>query len=46
MYYLDNSQSYKPQTKHAETMVLPNSSQKYSQNNIAFIVNHNWLSAN
>ena len=32
MYCLDNRQrSYKPQTKHAERMILPGSSQKYLQ---------------
>jgi len=30
MYHLNNGQgSYKPQTKHAERMILPSSSQKY-----------------
>ena len=30
MYHPDNGQtSYKPQTKHAERMILPGSSQKY-----------------
>ena len=32
MYHPDNGQrSYKPQTKHAERMILPGSSQKYSR---------------
>jgi len=32
MYHLDNSQrSYKSQTKYAERMILPSSSQKYSR---------------
>jgi len=32
MYHPDNGQrNYKPQTKHAERMILPGSSQKYSQ---------------
>jgi len=30
MYYQDNGQrSYKPQTKHADRLILPSSSQKY-----------------
>jgi len=32
MYYPDNGQrNYKPQTKHAERMILPSSSQKHSR---------------
>jgi len=31
MYHPNNGQSYKPQTKHAERMILPSSSQTYSR---------------
>lgn len=31
MYNQDNDQTTKPQTKHADRMLLPSSSQKYSQ---------------
>jgi len=37
MYHPDNGQrNYKPQTKHAERMILPGSSQKYSQHTLEY----------
>ena len=35
MYHLDNGQrSYKPQTNHEESMILPSSSKKYLQTHL------------